>query len=86
MNKDIVDELLAQWAEERPNLDTLALGIVVRVQVLSKLMKQRTDAAMRRHKLKHWEYDVLSVLRRQGKPFERQPRISPTLRCSRVAE
>ena len=70
MNKDIVDKLLSQWADERPNLDTLALGIVVRIQVLAKLLQQRTDAALRAHDLKHWEYDVLSVLRRQGKPYE----------------
>ena len=70
MKTDIVDELISQWAEEHPKLDTLALGIVVRIQVLAKLLQQRSDAALRAHDLKHWEYDVLSVLRRQGEPFE----------------
>lgn len=70
MKRDIVNELLRQWAIERPNLDTSALGIVVRIQVLAKLLQRRTTRALTMHGLKHWEYDVLSVLRRQGEPFE----------------
>ncbi len=70
MNKDIVDELLYQWATERPKMNVSALGIVVRVQMVGKLLQQRTNDALKRHGLKHWEYDVLSVLRRQGEPFE----------------
>lgn len=70
MNRDFVDELLDQWALERPGIDVSSLGVVVRIQALSKLLQQRTDQALKAHKLKHWEYDVLSVLRRQGEPFE----------------
>ena len=70
MKKDIVDELLEQWATERPKMNVSSLGVVVRVQMLAKLLQQRTAAALNQHGLKHWEYDVLSVLRRQGEPFE----------------
>jgi len=70
MKQNIVDDLLVQWARERPGVDVSALGIVVRIQVLAKLQQQSTAAALQRHGLKHWEYDVLSVLRRQGAPFE----------------
>ena len=70
IHKDIVDELLKQWAEERPGIDVSALGIVVRIQMLAKLLQKRTTQALKSHGLKHWEYDVLTVLRRQGKPFE----------------
>jgi len=70
MEKDIVDELLDQWAIERPKMNVSSLGIVVRVQMLGKLLQQRTSDALKRHGLKHWEYDVLSVLRRQGGKFE----------------
>ena len=70
MKKDIVDELLDQWATERPKMNVSSLGVVVRVQMLAKLLQQRTAAALDQHNLKHWEYDVLSVLRRQGEPFE----------------
>jgi DNA-binding MarR family transcriptional regulator len=70
MNRDIVDELLIQWSHERPKMDVAPLGVVVRIQMLAKLLQQRTTAALKKHGLKHWEYDVLSVLRRQGAPFE----------------
>lgn len=69
MNKDTVEELLSQWAEEHPALDVSALGVVVRLQHLGKLVGRRANRALRQHGLKHWEYDVLSVLRRQGRPF-----------------
>lgn len=70
MKDDIVDQLLQQWAREQPRTNVSALGVVVRIQLLAKLLHQRTTAALSVHKLKPWEYDVLSVLRRQGEPFE----------------
>ena len=51
-------------------MNVSSLGVVVRVQMLAKLLQQRTTEALKQHGLKHWEYDVLSVLRRQGEPFE----------------
>jgi len=69
MQNDMVDDLLQQWAEERPGLDASALGVVVRIQLLGKLLGNRANHALKQHDLKHWEYDVLSVLRRQGDPF-----------------
>jgi DNA-binding MarR family transcriptional regulator len=70
IQKDTVDQLLQQWAKERPKMNVSALGVVVRIQMLAKLLQQRTARALRQHDLKHWEYDVLSALRRQGEPFE----------------
>jgi DNA-binding MarR family transcriptional regulator len=70
MQQDIVDQLILQWSLERPKMNVSSLGVVVRVQMLAKLLQQRTTAALRRHGLKLWEYDVLSVLRRQGDRFE----------------
>ena len=68
--EDTVDELVSQWADEHPTLDVSALAVVVRLQHLGKLFGARANRALRAHGLKHWEYDVLSVLRRQGAPFE----------------
>lgn len=70
MKRDIVSELLRQWAVEHPDMDTAALGIAVRIQMLGKLLHGRATRALAVHGLKHWEYDVLSVLRRQGEPYE----------------
>ena len=70
MKDDIVTQLLQQWAIEHPEKDSSALGVVVRIQMLAKLLQRRSTRALAVHGLKHWEYDVLSVLRRQGEPFE----------------
>jgi DNA-binding MarR family transcriptional regulator len=70
MKQDIVDQLLDQWTIERPKSDVSALGVVVRIQMLAKSLHRQTTIALKKHGLKHWEYDVLSVLRRQGTPFE----------------
>lgn len=67
---DQVDQLLADWNSERPELDYSALGVVVRVQLLGKVLQRSAEAALRPLKLKLWEYDVLSALRRKGKPYE----------------
>lgn len=66
---DTVDRLLSQWRSERPDLDVSPLGIAIRVDVLAKLLHRDTADSLARLGLKPWEYDVLSALRRQGKPF-----------------
>ena len=70
MKKDIVDQLLQQWSAENPTTDVSALGVIVRIQMLGKLLQRQTAKALAQHGLKLWEYDALSVLRRQGTPFE----------------
>lgn len=70
MQKDFVDNMLNQWSLERPDLDTSALRVVVRVLMLSKTFLRQATSALAQLDLELWEYDVLSVLRRQGAPFE----------------
>jgi DNA-binding MarR family transcriptional regulator len=70
MEKDAVDRLLQQWRSERPDLDVSMLGIVIRVDMLSKLLRKDTAKSLSAVGLKTWEYDVLSALRRQGEPYE----------------
>ena len=67
---DLVDELLDEWADEQPGKDFSALGVVVRIQLLSKLLTEGADQALEDLELRHWEYDVLSALRRQGRPYQ----------------
>ena len=66
---DEVDTLVSQWRSERPDLDVSALGISIRIEILAKLLQRSTAASLAAHGLKPWEYDVLSALRRQGKPY-----------------
>jgi DNA-binding MarR family transcriptional regulator len=65
--RDTVDEMLEQWARERPDLDTEAMGVVLRIQLLSGVFGDRLKQALRPMGVAPWEFDVLSALRRAGK-------------------
>ena len=67
--KDAIDDMLDQWSEERPELNTAPLGVVIRVMSLYRRFAREAAAALEPLGLELWEYDVLSALRRQGKPF-----------------
>jgi DNA-binding MarR family transcriptional regulator len=62
--------MLSQWTLERPDLDTSALAVVVRILMLHKTFLRQATSALSALDLELWEYDVLSALRRQGKPYE----------------
>lgn len=68
-SKDAVDEILEQWSAERPELDTASLGVVIRVMSLYREFLRQATSALEEVDLELFEYDVLSALRRQGKPF-----------------
>ena len=69
MKRDVVDDLLDQWTEERPELDTSSLGVVVRVMSLNRAFLRQAAEALEPMDLEVFEYDVLSALRRQGRPY-----------------
>lgn len=69
MQKDTVDDILDQWSEEKPELDTAALGVVIRVMNLARSFARDAAEALEPLGLELYEYDALSALRRQGKPF-----------------
>jgi DNA-binding MarR family transcriptional regulator len=68
--KDVVDQMLGQWSDQRPELDTASLGVVVRVMNLYRSFQRQADRALAPLGLELFEYDVLSALRRQGGSFE----------------
>ena len=69
MKKEAIDEILEQWSEERPELDTDCLGVVIRVISLSRAFVRQATEALAPLGLELFEYDVLSALRRQGRPY-----------------
>jgi DNA-binding MarR family transcriptional regulator len=69
MQKDAIDEILEQWSEERPDLDTSSLGVVIRIMTLYRAFLRQATESLAEIGLELWEYDVLSALRRQGSPF-----------------
>ena len=70
MSRDAVDDILEQWAAERPELDPASLGVVIRVMSLYRTFHRQATAALKPLGLELFEYDVLSALRRQGQPFQ----------------
>ena len=69
MKKDAIDDILEQWSEEKPGLDTASLGVVIRVTSLNRAFLRQATEALAPLDLELFEYDVLSALRRQGRPY-----------------
>ena len=70
---DEVDDLVAGWRTERPDLDVEPLQILSRVSRLARHLDRARRAAFAAHGLEPWEFDVLSALRRQGAPYQLSP-------------
>jgi DNA-binding MarR family transcriptional regulator len=68
---DEVDEIVAAWQRERPDLDVEPLHVLSRISRLAAVLDERRAEAFVGHGLQGYEFDVLSVLRRSGEPFER---------------
>lgn len=69
MQKDNIDDLKDDWRRQRPELNAEPMGIVLRIQSLAKLLGTQTSERLENFDLQWWQYDVLSALRRQGKPY-----------------
>jgi DNA-binding MarR family transcriptional regulator len=69
-NRDRVDEILAQWARERPDLDPSPIGVIGRISRAARALERELETAYRLHGLDGGTYDVLATLRRSGAPYE----------------
>src|SRR4051812_38482456 len=67
---DEVDEIVAAWQRDRPDLDVEPLQVMSRLDRLAGVLGERRAAIFARHQLRRHEFDVLAVLRRSGAPFE----------------
>ena len=70
---DHVDALVAQWREQRPDLDLAPMATIGRLGRLHALASARIEAVLREHGLGIGEFDVLAALRRAGEPFAMAP-------------
>ncbi len=71
---DEVDRIVGAWQRERPDLDFEPLQVLSRVDRLSRHLDRARRAAFAASRLESWEFDVLSALRRAGKPYELSPK------------
>jgi DNA-binding MarR family transcriptional regulator len=74
VSQDAVDEVVAQWRRERPDLDPSAKEIAGRIVRLGSLFQQAYAGAFAGLGLKSGDYGVLVALRRAGEPY----RLTPT--------
>ena len=73
LERDEVDDLVAAWDEQRPDLDVAPLQVLSRVSRLARHLDIARRGAFAAHGLEPWEFDVLSALRRAGPPFQLTP-------------
>jgi DNA-binding MarR family transcriptional regulator len=71
--RDEVDELVAAWRAQRPDLDVEPMQVLSRISRLARHLDIARRGAFADHDLETWEFDVLSALRRQGPPFQLTP-------------
>jgi len=71
--RDEVDDLVAAWRRERPDLDVAPLEVLSRVTRLARHLDRARGQAFSRHSLEGWEFDVLAALRRSGAPYRLSP-------------
>ena len=69
MTQDEVDDIVAAWRRERPDLDVEPLHVLSRLDRLAGVLGSRRAEIFARHDLRPHEFDVLAVLRRAGAPF-----------------
>jgi DNA-binding MarR family transcriptional regulator len=70
---DQVDQILAQWARERPDLDSSPIGVIGRLSRLTRYVERSLDDNFKPFGLNRWTYDVLATLRRSGPPYHLSP-------------
>jgi DNA-binding MarR family transcriptional regulator len=70
---DHVDEILAQWRRERPDLDASPIGVFGRLSRADRLVDTALAEGVAGHGLQPGWFDLLAALRRQGPPFVLNP-------------
>ena len=64
---DEVDQILAAWVRELPDVDVSPLASLSRISRLARHLDRARADAFAAHELEVWEFDVLAALRRQGR-------------------
>ncbi|MFC7861734.1 MarR family winged helix-turn-helix transcriptional regulator [Arthrobacter koreensis] len=71
--KDQIEQILAQWTAERPDLDASPMAVVGRISRVSRKVDTRLAATFASHGLDAAAFDVLATLRRSGAPYTLSP-------------
>ncbi|WCB94616.1 Multiple antibiotic resistance protein MarR [Baekduia alba] len=68
MAVDRSDDVVAQWREQRPDLDPSPMATFTRLWRAARIADERLLAVFARHDLEAGWFDVLATLRRAGAP------------------
>jgi len=71
--RDAVDRICAQWAVERPELDTGPMAVVGRIHRVAGLLDTGLRTVFAEAGLGNGDFDVLAGLRRAGAPYTLTP-------------
>lgn len=71
---DRIERARADWARERPGLDTSPMEVIGRILRIEHLADARIRRVLRAEGLDRGGFDVLATLRRSGPPY----RLTPT--------
>jgi len=66
---DEVDEIVAAWARERPDVDVSSIRVATPIGRLAAALQAARQAALAAHDLDQSALDVLGTLRRSGAPY-----------------
>jgi len=70
---DLVDEIVGQWREERPDLEGMPMAVFGRLNRVDRAANAAIEACLSEHGLSRGEFDVLATLRRSGKSYKLAP-------------
>jgi DNA-binding MarR family transcriptional regulator len=74
METDTVDEIVARWMAERPDLDVSSMHVLARISLASRLFSRLLERQYAKRGLNSASFDVLAMLRQVGEPY----RLTPT--------
>ena len=70
---DIIDQVVAGFRAELPEIDPLTLETVCRLIVAGKGLEQAAASMLKHFKVNYSDFDVLGMLRSAGPPYELTP-------------
>jgi DNA-binding MarR family transcriptional regulator len=72
---DHIDKIVAQWKEERPDLDTEAMALIGRLKRLGQHLSVEMGKTFAGYNLNNASFDVLATLLRSGDPYALAPTV-----------
>lgn len=68
-----IEDIRAQWAQQRPDIDTGPMGLIGRVVRLSAIFSEEMSKTFTKHGFSAASFDVLATLLRSGPPHALSP-------------